>query len=502
MWCKVSPKIDIKNFFRLNLRRKFLLINLSIILLLSFVTSVYFFNLERTILYERVTSEAKILGETLSIPIVNDLVYERLGLVEEGGLLDNYISEIFSEKKLDFLYIAVLDENNKVISHTDISKYGTILNDEFAKSVLSRKNTVIDIEKDLFFGKTLTALTPLFIGDKKWGTLRFAISLENSRKALFASMIKVVIITLFFMLLGYLLVLYLGRIFVKPITDLTQAMAKTTYDNLKLQVDIKGDDEFSYLLSQLNDMLFRIKSANEELKKKNEMLIQSEKLASIGILASGIAHEINNPLGGLFNCVHILKEKKGENLNKYLSLIDDGLTRIKNTITKLLWMARKKDDNEERLSLNDVLDSILYFVNYQVAKKNIVIEKEVDNDLELYASRTSIEQIFLNLIINAYQAITQEGKIYIRAMKNGDYIDVQVEDTGTGISKDYLPKIFDPFFTTKKPGEGTGLGLWITYDIVKNLNGEISVKSEEGKGTIFYIKLPMRQDNEKKHITG
>lgn len=488
----MSSKIDIKSFFKLNLRKKFLLINASIVFLLSLVTSTYFFNLERTILNERVTSEAKILGETLAIPIVNDLVYERLGLVEEGGLLDNYINEIFAEKKLDFLYIAVLDEHNKVISHSDISKYGTVLNDELMQKIQKTKKIIIDVERDFFFGKTLTALTPLLISDKRWGTLRFAISLEKSRKALFISMVKVIIITVVFVFLGYLLVLYLSQIFVKPITDITQAMAKTTYDNLELHVDIKGDDEFSYLVSQLKDMLFRIKSANEELKKRNEMLIQSEKLASIGVLASGIAHEINNPLGGLFNCVHILKEKRGEDLNKYLPLIEDGLTRIKNTITKLLWMARKKDDKEEMLSLNDVVESILQFVNYQIAKKNIVMKKEIEEDLVLYASRSSLEQIFLNLIINAYQAIEQKGKIYIRARRDGEVIHIEVEDTGTGIPKEHLRSIFDPFFTTKKPGEGTGLGLWLTYEIIKNMNGKITVRSEEGVGTIFYINLPVK----------
>lgn len=480
---------NLRNIFKLNIRKKFIIINFFIVIVLSILTSLYFFNFEKKTLYKRIVTEVTLFGETLAIPIVNDLIYERLGLVEEGGLLDNYLQGIFSEKKLNFIYIAVLDDSDKIISHTDINEYGKLLDDELIKKVKSEKKPLVSLDKDIFFSKRVEVLVPLFISEKKWGTLRFAVSLDNERKEFAFAILKILLITLILIILGYLLVLYLSNIFVNPITELATAMTKTDIERLDINLPVKGDDEFAYLTTQFNNMIERIRLANEELRRKNQMLLQSEKLASIGILASGIAHEINNPLGGIFNCIRMLEEQEGCNNKKYLELIKDGLERIENTVKKLLWMSRKGDDIREPVKIEELVDHIIEFVKYNVSKKRINIEKDIERDLEILINRSDLEQILLNLMINAIHAIDKDGLIKISGRRDSKKISLIVEDNGSGIPQENLNKIFDPFFTTKKQGEGTGLGLWITYEIIKNYGGEINVESEEGKGSKFYISL-------------
>jgi len=484
-----SPHLNLKDIFKLNIRKKFIIINFFIVIVLSVITSSYFFNFEKKNLYKRIVSEVTLFGETLAIPIVNDLIYEKLGLVEEGGLLDNYIREIFTEKKLNFLFIAVLDDTDRVISHSDIAQYGKVFDDELMKKVNTEKKTVVSLSNDFIFSKNAEVLVPLFIGEKKWGTLRFAVSLNNERNEFFYAIFKIFLITVILIILGYLLVLYLSNLFVNPIINLANAMSKTDMEKLDTYIPVKGTDEFAYLTTQFNKMIERIRSANEELKKKNQMLLQSEKLASIGILASGIAHEINNPLGGIFNCIHMLANDKACSNTKYIELIKDGLERIENTVKKLLWMARKGEEQKEMVQLYILIEHVLEFVGYNLSKKRIKIIKEVDEGLSVFINRADLEQVLLNLIINAIQAIEKEGEILIRCRDEGDRIFFEISDNGSGIEEENINKIFDPFFTTKKQGEGTGLGLWITYEIIKNMGGEIWVESKKGIGTSFYFTI-------------
>lgn len=152
-------------------------------------------------------------------------------------------------------------------------------------------------------------------------------------------------------------------------------------------------------------------------------------------------------------------------------------------------MARKGEDIKEVVKVEELVDHIIEFIKYNVLKKRINIEKNIENGLEIFINRSDLEQILLNLLINAIHAIEHDGVIKISCRREGEKILLEIEDNGCGIGKENLNKIFDPFFTTKKQGEGTGLGLWITYEIVKNYGGEIRVESEEGKGSKFYITL-------------
>lgn len=481
----------IKAFSGSGIQSKFIIITTIAIILLMSIIGYIAVQREKAILYREFERKGQLLGETLAIPIINDLIYERLGLVEEGGLLDNYIMEIFNRQDMDLLYIAILDEDGRVISHNDISEYGKVYSDPLSSKVLKTSTTVVQSlnhrdHKALDFG------VPLSIGKKRWGTLKFAISLEKVEHEISMMIRNIVVFTIFLLAVGFVIIIFLSRRFITPITQLAATMEKTSGDYLDVKVEVKGKDELAILGERFNSMIDRIKQANEEIKKTHEKLVQSEKLASIGILASGVAHEINNPLGGLFNCLQMLKQN-GDNpafRERYLDLIKEGLERIEGTVGKLLWMARKGEHKPINLNIEKAINEIYSFIEYRLKKGKIHFSNEIENGLNIYIDPHDFQQVILNLFINAIQAMNSGGSLRVVGYRKDSMVMIDVIDSGAGIAQEDLGRVFDPFFTTKSPGEGTGLGLWLSYEIMKTYNGEITVESEVGKGSKFTLSFP------------
>jgi two-component system, NtrC family, sensor kinase len=481
-------------FSGLGLQFKFILLTTCSIVIIMSIVGYLAVAREKDILYAEVEKQGRLLGETLAIPIINDLIYERLGLVEEGGLLDNYIMEIFTRQDADLLYIAILDEDGRVISHNNITEYGKIYDDHMTQKSLSSEATVVQ----RFTGEEHNALDfgiPLSIGKKRWGTLKFGISLEKAERAILATVKRIALLTIVLVVFSFLVVLLLSRRFLGPITQLANTMEKARGDSLDLKVDVKGHDELAVLGKRFNSMIERIRQANEELKKTHEKLVQSEKLASVGVLASGVAHEINNPLGGMFNCLQMLKQS-GDNpelREKYLDLVNEGLDRIENTVSKLLWMSRKDKHAPVKVDLRSAVDNVYSFLEYKLKKGKITFRNEVSGELEFIFDVHDFQQLLLNLFINACHAMPDGGTLEVRGLRDDASVTIEVRDSGYGIGAENISRIFDPFFTTKPPGEGTGLGLWLSYEIIRTYNGDISVESDVGKGSRFVMRFPRQE---------
>lgn len=479
-------------FDRLRLQSKFILITTSAIILLMGVIGYVSVAREKVILNSDVERQGKLLGETLAIPILNDLIYERLGLVEEGGLLDNYIMEIFNRRDLDLLYLVIIDEDGRVISHNDITEYGKVYSDPLTTKSRSADATVIQ----RFTSKGHAALdigVPLSIGKKRWGTLKIGISMEQAEHEIIATIEKIVLMTVILVAIGFAVILLLSRRFINPITQLASTMEKARGDFLDVKVDVTGHDELAVLGERFNSMIERIRQANEELLKANEKMIQSEKLASIGILASGVAHEINNPLGGLFNCVQMLQQNGSnpEFRERYLGLVKEGLDKIENTVSKLLWMSRKSEHAPVDVNVRNAVDGVHAFLEYRISKSGITFVNAVPEDLRVMVDLHDLQQMLMNLMINAVHAMQDGGELSVRGLQENGGARIDIVDTGAGIASENISRIFDPFFTTKPTGEGTGLGLWLTYGIMKNYGGEVTVESEPGKGSRFTMSFPV-----------
>jgi two-component system, NtrC family, sensor kinase len=481
----------IDRFSAKGLQFQFILITTCAILVMMSGLGYLAVEREKSILYAEVETQGRLLGETLAIPIINDLIYERLGLVEEGGLLDNYIMEIFNRQDADLLYMAILDEKGKVISHNDLTEYGKVYSDPLTRKTLVEDGTTVQGfsragHNALDFG------VPLSIGRKRWGTLKFGVSLEKVERQVLATVKMIAVLTLVLLFAGFAIIMFLSRRFIRPITQLASTMEQARGDALDLKVDVKGHDELAVLGERFNRMIDRIRQANEELKRTHEKLVQSEKLASIGVLAAGVAHEINNPLGGIFNCLRILQQNGDDPALRvrYLDLVREGLDRIESTVSKLLWMSRKAERSPVYVNMRNTVEMVHSFLKHRIRDDKITFRNEVPDDLRFTFDVHDLQQLLLNLFINAIHAMGPGGVLTVRASMRDSAVAVEVIDTGAGIPPENVGRIFDPFFTTKPTGEGTGLGLWLTHEIVRDYGGNIAVESELGKGSRFVMRFP------------
>lgn len=253
-----------------------------------------------------------------------------------------------------------------------------------------------------------------------------------------------------------------------------------------------------------------LEEALKTLKETQAQLIQVEKMAAVGQLAAGVAHELNNPLGGILGYSQFALEKiKGKpmdqfgqqdvgDLLQYLEDIEQQTKRCRSIIQNLLKFSRASRKEEfEPTDVNQVLKETLAFTKHQVEKRRVKLVESLDDCLPLIMGHPSqLQQVFTNLILNAIQAMPQGGSLNISAGAGRDpeFIQITFTDTGVGISEENLDKIFEPFFSTKKVGEGTGLGLSVSYGLIKNHGGEIKVASEKTQGTTFTVMLPVPKE--------
>ncbi len=260
-----------------------------------------------------------------------------------------------------------------------------------------------------------------------------------------------------------------------------------------------------YLIDELGKAYDNLNNAQEQLRT-------AEKLASIGQLAAGVAHEINNPLGTIILYAALLKKQlvkaqKEEQSAEDLELIMTEANRCKNIVTNLLNFARQGKLNIARFNLSVLIKDIIKLVMINPLFKNIIIKiDEQAESTELSGDEDQLKQVFLNIINNACEALEEldelnEKRIEINLKSEEEFLIIEIKDNGPGISKDNFGKVFTPFFTTKKIGKGTGLGLAISYGIVKMHRGFVSFQSEEGKGTTFVVKLPAIDSREKINLS-
>jgi two-component system NtrC family sensor kinase len=233
-----------------------------------------------------------------------------------------------------------------------------------------------------------------------------------------------------------------------------------------------------------------------ELEKVQVQLLQAEKMASLGKLAAGVAHQLNNPIGGITLFAKLILEEYdlADGAKDDLNRILQDAKRCKDTVKELLEFARQTNHQVQPHDINQAISRTMFLLENQTLFQNIEIEKNLADDLPFVpADIQKLNHLFMNIILNAAQAMKGNGKLILKtdSSPKKDGVCIKISDTGPGIPKDILPQIFDPFFTTKDEGKGTGLGLSIVYGIVEDHGGEITAQSKPGEGTTFMIKLPL-----------
>jgi two-component system NtrC family sensor kinase len=246
----------------------------------------------------------------------------------------------------------------------------------------------------------------------------------------------------------------------------------------------------------------RVQERTRELQQVQDQLILAGKMAALGELAAGVAHEINNPLTGVltFSSLILKKMEDTHPWKKDLETIVQQTSRCRNIVKGLLDFARQRKPDKKLWDVHTLLEKTLSLVEKQAPFQNIQIRKEFKPEIpQLLIDGDQIQQVFMNILLNAADAMgANGGRLTIRTDLNDSTAEIAFTDTGVGIAKEHLPRLFDPFFTTKQTGKGTGLGLAISYGIVRSHNGDIKVESEVGKGSTFRIKLPIASENHQK----
>ena len=345
------------------------------------------------------------------------------------------------------------------------------------------------------------------------------------------NVIYILIISFFLVIL---VSIFVSKSIVKPVQTLIQGMARVSDGDLSYKTNVKSRDEIGLLEVAFNDMLMRLNKAHQELqsktvelhdafnrisllnitlekrveertkelREKQHQLVQAGKLAAIGQLGAGVAHELNNPMAGILGYAQLMleivsrKDLKIEDVSafkKFLQRIEDGSLRCKEIIQNLLQFARKSSEEVVSVNVNNIVEDTLSLIEHQLLVNKIEVIKNLTTDIkQVDGNHVQLRQVFTNIIINAQQAMPEGGQLFISTRNENDSVGIEFKDTGCGIPEEYKDRIFEPFFTTKMDWKGTGLGLSICYDIIKNHNGNIEVDSRLGKGAVFTIILPVK----------
>jgi len=345
----------------------------------------------------------------------------------------------------------------------------------------------------------ISAYTPVYdINDRIIGMLYTGILEAKYRDMKLHTIAIFLVITGLGMVVAFIISFYMGNSIIKRIRVLKDGTEAIASGNLDYQLALDNSSSFDILDEAFNNMARSLKDRDDRLRKAFMQITRTERLAALGQMAAGVAHEINNPLGGILLYSNlILEDLPGDDPSREnLEKIADQTDRCKKIVQNLLDFARAPSGEMALLNINDLIIATLNLVKDQSMFHGIVIETMLGEGLpEVKGDKVRLEQAFLNLIINAADAMDGKGRLSIKAILSGTgHVKIFISDTGEGIDKGYIPHIFEPFFTTKDPGRGTGLGLSITYGIIRSHNGFIDVESDKGKGTTFIISLPIGTD--------
>ena len=286
-----------------------------------------------------------------------------------------------------------------------------------------------------------------------------------------------------------------SRKFTAPLEALSAAVRKVAKGDFDVNVDIRSRDEIGQLSTSFNDMADELMERERSLKSAQLALVQSEKMAAVGTLSAGLAHEVKNPLSAVLGYAQLSKRKLSQPdvVLKHLNTIESETRRCNEIISNLMQFSRQEKGEFTDVTINEVVEKSVGIVDHQLGLNDVHVNMQLAPDIpEIIGNPNQLQQVLMNLAINAQQAMAPDGgTVDIVTYCDDDKVYISVSDTGPGISEEVAKKIFEPFYTTKAAGEGTGLGLSVTYGIIQDHKGNIRVERADSGGARFVIELPL-----------
>lgn len=478
--------------FFVSIKTQFVLLVMLLVAVSSALWGWWAWKNERRLLYESLEGEGRQMVTTLASPIMNALLYEEIGVIEEGGLLDNFIEEMMNNSGFPVVHAFVTDQEGKVLAHNNYSEYGKQYTDSLSRAAIITKSYT----SRLIAGKKpqpsiLDMAMPLHIYGKNWGTLRVGVSTAPLEEELKALSRRIIGASLAFFLFGTLLSYLIGLNMSRPLQRLTALMSAVSTNNLEMELPPRRPDEIGILQESFRAMIERLRRSETEREQAIAQLIQSEKLASIGKIVAGVAHEVNNPLATIAACIHNLQADSSVR-NRNLEIISQGAERIERIVRQLTDFSRASSLEVQQISSNSFFAESIDFARMALRRHNVLLEAEdtCQPPIVLSLDKGKMQQVLLNLLNNAANSSPSSAVVRITAATANGYYLLSVHDHGCGIPEEVREHVFDIFFTTKKAGQGTGLGLAICKSIVEMHGGTLSFRSVPGN-TTFTVSVPI-----------
>ena len=484
--------------YRINLTFAILASLASLLLLTWLLLSIISFKTAEKDLLSLKTSYAGKLLMTLLAVLPAETGPDRL----PSPALDSMLAKIELEK--DFAGFLLVDRAGRILA-SRADKRGS--DGRLAATLNSGLESSIIADK----GQLLLSYAPLRAGGKTVGAGRLALSLGEE----YARLARSRALFLGYFILDFVLLLGLGafmlrRIVVSPLERLLAATERIIAGNYSNPLHVHGGAEIAGLAESFNVMQETLKKRSEEvqshvrsleaanlaLQEARQETVRSEKMASIGLLAAGMAHEIGTPLAAIIGYNGVLADELAgdEEKSDYIRRIGQEAARIDRLVRDMLEYARPGKARKELLQVGELLSDLFDMLERQGAFKKVVTKLQVDPGIPaLYLDRHQLLQVLVNLVINARDAMPDGGELTARATGTAGEVVIEIADSGAGILPENLAKIFDPFFTTKEPGSGTGLGLAISARLVESFGGKLGVRSQVGEGTVFSVSLPVKE---------
>ena len=411
--------------------------------------------------------------------------------------LETIAREAKALPNVDYAYI--FDKGGRIVGDYSADQHllFTTFNDEIGQTIVKSDKTLISIDQKK---QILDISKPVNLGHDKLGGIRLGFDLKPINQDIAAATLRAVAISSVNFVIGLLVIFVITTRMMRPIEALTVAAKHIEEGDLQHRVSIDRDDEIGSLAKAFNQMGDRLLQRERELKQSQDTLRRADRLSSLGLLTAGLAHEIRNPLVAIRTFTQLLPERYDdpEFREGFQGLALKEVDRICGLINDLLSFARPSKPNVALENVNDVVDNIARILETQAKEKGVVIERRFGENLpRAWIDREQMKQVFMNLILNAIQAMNGTGSITLMSrsvIKNGtqpagEFVQIEVKDTGVGISQENLQHIFDPFFTNKD--EGSGLGLAVSHQIVQEHGGFVTVESAPGTGTSFFVHVPV-----------
>ena len=473
---------------KLGLRIRFFLYSNTLIVVTMTLVAVLGAMYQRRTLYDAIVGRGRSIVESMVVPItfVEGQKEIQFG---QSGLIERYVAEVMA-RNLDVMRYVLVTNDSGSVTHAS--------RPEMVGSAFVRALTPADFggepqadeQLDSNDEKVLEVRSALLYDGDFLGTLAVGFSMEPIERQVRDVAGKAGLVALILMLGNSIMTAIYVETLIRPILHLNQTMKRAGEGDLTVRAPTRHGDEVAELADVFNRMMEELEAARGREELQRAQLAHTEKMAAVGTLAAGVAHEVNNPLSGVLASIENMRDNPNDEAmrDRYVELIADGLKRIERTVANLLNFARPREIKLERTSINHNLRHVVELVGYQLRAAEVEVNWDLDDDPAVVeADHFQMEQLFLNLVLNALDAMRSGGTLSLRTRVRGGKVIAEVRDTGHGIPAEIRDRIFDPFFTTREVGEGTGLGLAVSGSIVAAHGGWLELETAVGRGTTFRV---------------